>query len=94
MAKVPVITIRGFNTGRGNLGGRVQFDRVAEPSSGLCGDILDLNTICTSYQIEPDLLIIDIEVNEVLLANYPMQCPASVRYIRMEFKPGLHPCKK
>jgi len=90
VAEVPALDIAGFDEVRGNLGGVVVFGQGTVPAK-YNNRVWDINRVCRDYNLQPELLVVDIEGSEVVLATQPMQCPASVRFILMEFHPGLYP---
>lgn len=90
VAHAPGIRIEGFNEARGNLGGVVSFG----PDSGAAGydsRVWDINRICREFNLEPELLVVDIEGSELVMASNPLDFPQSVKHLLIEFHPGLMP---
>lgn len=90
VAEAPGIQIDSFDEVRGNLGGVVAF---IQESSGSKGDerVWDINRICWHFNLQPELLVIDIEGSETVMANTPLNLPQSIKYILIEFHAGLIP---
>jgi FkbM family methyltransferase len=66
----PSIKITKFDEITGNLGGTASFDILEQKKDAhSASDIYDIKRICTEYHIHPDIIVIDIEGSEILMAK-------------------------
>lgn len=84
--------IEGFTSGGVSLGGRVQFTAGSERSSGSLdsGNVFDLKSIAEQFDLEPNLLIIDIEGSERFMLEQKPNFPMSVNRILIELHPNIY----
>ncbi len=90
VAQAPAIRITGFEQGRGNLGGVVAFEKDV-PDALPDDKVWDINRVCHTFHLQPELLVVDIEGSESIMASEPLDFPPSLRYVLIEFHPGLMP---
>jgi len=93
VANAPGIQIESFDEARGSLGGVVAFGKV---SSEEMSDerVWDIGRVCRHFNLNPELLVVDIEGSESIMASTPPDLPVSVKYVLIEFHPGLLPAGK
>ncbi len=87
------IRIEGFDESSGSLGGMVSFSINADSITGdkmNHSEVYDLKTIIDRYQINPTLLVVDIEGSEIVLSQTPINFPNSVRIVLIELHPHLY----
>ena len=93
-AAVPVwrtpdtLRVLGFDSNSSSLLGRVVLDFSGD---GAAPDMWDVSRLCEQYNLEPDVLMVDIEGSEVAMAHAPLNFPASVKYLVIEVHPHKFP---
>ncbi|MGD1923159.1 MAG: hypothetical protein ACFB03_03075 [Paracoccaceae bacterium] len=86
----PTLSVLGFEESNGSLGGQVSVadSDAGDGSSGLGrSNIWDLSRICEDHDIEPDVLVIDIEGSERIFFDHEPDWPDSVREVLIELHP-------
>jgi hypothetical protein len=99
----PELNIKGFTGGEVSLGGRVEFSfdqpgtsggstaTAARPAADASEvRTYDLSTICREQNIEPEMLIMDIESSEEILMKYPANFPSFIKTIIIELHPWMY----
>ncbi len=91
--KMGNIQIEGFSEVRGSLGGTVSFS--ARPTSTASQtestDIYDIEKLCSTYNLQPQLLMVDVEGSERIMIDTAPALPACIRHLIMEIHPGMFP---
>lgn len=83
------VCVSQFEESKGSLGGRLHFDTTAKPQ--VTGNHYDIGRIVTEFEIQPELLMIDVEGTELIMANQSIAFPSSVQYLVIELHKGLYP---
>ncbi len=99
----PELNIKGFTGGEVSLGGRVEFSFNESSNSGGVATATapaptastgvrtyDLSTICREQNLEPELLIMDIESSEEILMKYPANFPPFIKTIIIELHAWMY----
>jgi len=84
------LVVRTFDESAGSLGGIVKFDHTAPPTREPEEDIFDLKTIIKKHNLQPDILVIDIEGSESIMKTVKPDFPLSIKNILIELHPGLY----
>jgi FkbM family methyltransferase len=87
--KLGNIQIEGFSEVRGSLGGTVSFSSVANHSATTSESVYDVDMLCNQYNLQPQLLMVDVEGSERIMIDTPPGLPACIRYLIMEIHPGM-----
>jgi len=89
--KMGNIQIEGFSEVRGSLGGTVSFSSASNSPASQTGSsgIYDIEKLCSTYKLQPQLLMVDVEGSERIMIATPPALPACIRYIIMEIHPGM-----
>jgi FkbM family methyltransferase len=89
--KLGNIHIEGFSEVRGSLGGTVSFSSPSTPTASNFAEegLYDVETLCSKYNLQPQLLMVDVEGSERIMIDTPPALPACIRYIIMEIHPGM-----
>lgn len=91
----PQIKITNFDEVTGNLGGTISFDILDRNSNISKADkIFDIKRICREFAFNPNILVIDIEGSEIIMANQPLNLPSTIQYIIIEFHDWYYSDKK
>lgn len=88
-----LVKINSFDKSLGSLGGIVSFELNANVDENISDDkvkVYDIRQIAEQFQINPDVLVIDIEGSETLLLNVAPQLPLSVKHVLIELHPHLY----
>jgi FkbM family methyltransferase len=83
------LQINSFDESAGSLGGVVDFTQTAS-SVQKQTQVFDLKTIIEKHNIQPDILVIDIEGSESIVQTVSPNFPSSVKNILIELHPGLY----
>lgn len=89
--KMGNIQIEGFSEVRGSLGGTVSFSSPSTPtaSNSAAEGLYDVETLCSKYNLQPQLLMVDVEGSERIMIDTPPALPACIRYLIMEIHQGM-----
>lgn len=89
--KAPAIQLRKFDERGGNLGGTLIFD-IADSGKLVEADesLYDIQRLCMLYDFHPDVLAVDVEGTEIIIASQAANFPASISYVLIELHDGLY----
>ena len=89
--KMGNIQIEEFSEVKGSLGGTVSFSSLSNSTVSQTGssDVYDIEKLCSKYNLQPQLLMVDVEGSERIMIDTPPTLPACIRYLIMEIHPGM-----
>lgn len=82
--------INGLDESAGSLGGIVSYSIDDHQSGNLDQNVYDIRKIITLFNIQPTVLVIDVEGSEKTIIENDPSLPESVRLILMELHPHLY----
>lgn len=86
------LKINDFDESGGTLSGRVSYninENTLETSNNK-NNIYDFKKIINEFNMDPTVLVIDIEGSEEVILKCNMSCPPTVRIILIEFHPNIY----
>jgi FkbM family methyltransferase len=83
------ISIESFDESAGALGGKLSFD-VATGTKNENENLYDIKKIISDFQLQPTVLVIDVEGTERILESIAPKFPDSVRVILIELHPHMY----
>lgn len=89
--KAPALQLKKFDETAGSLGGTLSFDITTSAEAGKAHEnIYDISRLCSQYDLQPDVLVIDVEGSEIIMTTQPILLPPSVRYLLIELHNGIY----
>lgn len=98
----PDLQIQGFANEEVSLGGRVEFGYsnsgtatatkpAAPKATGDTPRSYDISTLCREYNLQPEVLVMDIEASEAVMLRQKPNMPPSIKTIIIELHEWLYP---